>query len=71
MMLNSVDSSGNNVGVQVSGAAATVAIGNSTVSQNNTGVTAVGGGTLLSYKNNQINGNITTNGTPIAQVGLN
>ena len=59
-----------NTGVAVSGAAATVRIGNSTIYGNVTGVAAFGGGSLRSYKNNQINGNLT-DGTPIAAEGLN
>jgi hypothetical protein len=59
-----------NVGVAVSGAAATVRIGNSTIYGNVTGVAAFAGATLRSYKNNQINGNLT-DGTPIAAEGLN
>lgn len=59
-----------NTGVAVAGAAATVRIGNSTISNNVTGVIALSGGSLRSYKNNQINAN-TTDGTPIAAEGLN
>jgi hypothetical protein len=59
-----------NVGVAVSGAAATVRIGNSTIFGNVTGVAAFNGGSVRSYKNNQINGNLT-DGTPIAAEGLN
>jgi hypothetical protein len=56
-----------NVGVGVSGPAATIQLGNSTISGNVTGVLAVSGGSLRSYKNNQIKFNLT-NGTPIAAV---
>jgi hypothetical protein len=59
-----------NVGVAVSGAAATVRIGNSTIYGNVTGVAAFNGGSLRSYKNNQINGNLA-DGTPITAEGLN
>jgi hypothetical protein len=59
-----------NVGVAVSGGAATVRIGNSAVYGNVTGVLAINGGTLRSYKNNQINGNLT-DGTPVAAEGVN
>jgi hypothetical protein len=59
-----------NVGVAVSGAAATVRIGNSTIYGNVTGVATFAGGTLRSYKNNQINGNLA-DGTPITAEGLN
>jgi hypothetical protein len=51
------------VGVKVSGANAVVLIGSSTISLNGTGV-SVTGGTVQSFKNNQIAGN-TTDGTPI------
>jgi hypothetical protein len=56
-----------NVGVASSGAAATVRIGNSTVAHNLTGVAALGGSTIQSFKNNQIAGNLA-DGTPIAAV---
>jgi len=50
-------------GVKVNGAAAVVLIGNSTITGNGTGVSNTGG-TLQSFKNNQIAGNVT-DGTPI------
>jgi hypothetical protein len=56
-----------NAGIAVGGAGATVAIGNSSISGNVTGVLAVSGGNLRTYKNNQIKFNLT-NGTPIAAV---
>ena len=45
-------------------------IGNSVVTENSTGVATANGGTLQSYKNNQIDGN-AANGTPITAIGLN
>jgi hypothetical protein len=53
----------NNVGAAVAGAAATLRIAGSTITQNVTGV-ANFGGTLQSFKNNVIAGN-GTDGTPI------
>jgi hypothetical protein len=55
-----------NTGAAVAGAAATLRISNSTIVQNVTGV-ANFGGTLQSFKNNQIIAN-GTDGTPIAAV---
>jgi hypothetical protein len=54
-------------GTGVSAASATVFLGNSTIVGNTTGVT---GATVLSYKNNEINGN-GTDGTPLTQANLN
>ncbi len=55
-------------GVLVSGALATVRIGNSTITGNATGVGPQSGGVLQSYKNNAINGNTSSNGTPVTAV---
>ena len=55
------------IGIASSGAAATVRIGNSTITNNVTGVAALGGSTMQSFKNNQIAANIA-DGTPIAAV---
>jgi hypothetical protein len=59
----------NNVGsaVQSSGANSFVRIGNSTISANDTGVSTVGGGTVQSFKTNEIFGN-GADGTPLAAV---
>jgi hypothetical protein len=54
----------NAVGANANGAGATLLIGDSTVMGNVTGVSATGGGTLQSFKNNEIGGN-TADGTPI------
>jgi hypothetical protein len=51
-------------GVAVTGKNAIVLIGNSTVADNVTGVQASGGGTIQSFKENHIAGNLT-DGTPI------
>jgi hypothetical protein len=56
-----------NTGVASNGAAATVRIGSCTISNNVTGVAALGGSTFQSFKNNQIASN-TTDGTPITAV---
>ena len=57
----------NNVGVaiQSSGANSTVRISDSTIADNQTGVSAVSGGVVQSYKDNRIGGN-GTDGTPLA-----
>jgi hypothetical protein len=59
----------NNVGnaLQSSGANSHVFFGNYTIFGNDTGVSAVSGGTVQSFKNNQIFGN-GTDGTPLAAV---
>jgi hypothetical protein len=56
-----------NTGVASNGAAATVRIGSCTISNNVTGVAALGGSTFQSFKNNQIASN-TADGTPINAV---
>ena len=56
-----------NVGIAASGGAATIRIGNSTVAHNVTGVSALNGSTIESFKNNQIASNLN-DGTPIAAV---
>jgi hypothetical protein len=56
-------------GVNANGAQATVRIGNSTITNNVTGVSTTASGNLRTYKNNQINGNLS-DGTPIANVDL-
>jgi hypothetical protein len=58
-----------NTGVAVAGQAGTVRIGNSTISNNLTGVVALSGANLRSFKNNQIKGN-STDGTPITADSL-
>jgi hypothetical protein len=69
MQLDNVLSANNAThGVLVSGAAATVRIGNSTITGNATGAAAQSGGILQSYKNNAINGNTVSNGIPITEV---
>jgi len=70
VMLNGVDSSNNNVGVQANGTGANLFFGNSTITGNVTGALAQNNGSLGSYKTNQINGN-GTDGTPITGAGLN
>ena len=71
LMLDRATISNNaSTGVLASGAGTTIRINSSTITGNATGVSAVGGGVLRSYKNNAINGN-TSDGTPIAQENLN
>ena len=54
----------NGTGLQVSGAHAVAIIGGSTIVNNPTGVSAIDGGVIYSFKNNQIGGN-GTDGTPL------
>lgn len=68
MMLNRVRSIHNaEEGIRANGAGAVVTVGDSVVTGNATGVAPLTGGAILSYGNNQINGN-TVNGTvtPVA-----
>jgi hypothetical protein len=60
----------NATGLNVSGNAATIRVGNSVVTGNTQGILTAASGVILSYKNNMIDGN-STNGTPIPQVNLN
>lgn len=65
MMLNDVVSSNNSgEGVRVVGPNVGVRIGRSTVSYNGTGITATGGGNILSYGDNFIDGNTVDGFTP-------
>ena len=58
LMLDRANISNNvSTGVLASGAGTTIRIYSSTIAGNATGVSAVGGGVLRSYKNNAINGN--------------
>ncbi|MFS8084235.1 MAG: right-handed parallel beta-helix repeat-containing protein [Acidobacteriota bacterium] len=56
-----------NTGIASNGGLATVRIGSSTISNNVTGVAALGGSTMQSFKNNQFSAN-GTDGTPIPAV---
>lgn len=55
-------------GVIADGANTFIRIGGSTIAFNNVGVGTSASGTVLSYKNNQINGNFSNDGTPITAV---
>jgi hypothetical protein len=61
----------NNVGmaIQSSGANSLVRIGGSEVTNNQTGLSVAGGGQILSYQNNEINGN-GTDGAPTGVLNL-
>ena len=59
VMINRASLSAAGLGVRSDGPATTVRIGDSEIFGNVTGVAAVNGGTLLSYGNNQLNGNGT------------
>ena len=52
----------NNYGLVVNGALASLFVNNSTVTTNQVGVFQNGSGTLGTYKNNAVNGNVTTDG---------
>jgi hypothetical protein len=70
LMINRLTSSYNFIGVLANGQKTTVLLGNSVVTGNSNGALVTNGGTMESYKDNQINGN-TTDGTPITALGLN
>lgn len=56
-----------NIGLGANGAPATIRVGGSTIAHNATGVAALNGGTVQSFKNNQIASN-GADGTPITAV---
>jgi hypothetical protein len=58
------------VGVIADGASAFVRLNDASISANNLGITALNGGVLESFGNNQIRGNIAGNGTPNTFVPL-
>lgn len=57
----------NQTGIRVDGPGATVFVGDSTISGNDTGLLTTSGGIINSYKTNKVNGN-TIDGTPTATV---
>jgi hypothetical protein len=59
----------NGIAVQSNGANSLVRIGGSQITGNQTGLSAVGGGQILSYQNNEINGN-DTDGAPTGVLAL-
>lgn len=54
----------NNTGINSIGTKSSILIGSTTVTGNTTGLAFSGGGALLSYKNNNVNANLTTDGAP-------
>jgi hypothetical protein len=65
LMLNQVVSANNgSFGIRVDGAGATARFGNSAITGNATGTSAVNSGVLASYGNNQINGNTADGPNP-------
>jgi hypothetical protein len=62
LMLNQIRSSNNGTGVRADGA--TVRFGNSIITGNNVGTSAVNSAVLTSYSNNQINDNIADGSNP-------
>jgi len=70
MVINHADAVNNNgIGVQATGTSG-ILIGNSNVVGNGTGVSQTSGGSISSYKNNNINAN-GADGTPLGQTNLN
>jgi hypothetical protein len=67
MVTDSFMTSNAGAGATVAGGSATLRLGDNHISSNALGVSASGGGTLQSFKNNQIAGN-ATDGTPITAV---
>lgn len=65
---NTVSSRNGQVGVY-SGALATVRISNVASIQNNVGLQSVGGGAIISFGNNRVNGNVGGNGAPTSTPG--
>lgn len=65
---NTVSSRNGQVGVY-SGALATVRISNVASIQNNVGLQSVGGGAIISFGNNRVNGNVGGNGAPTTTPG--
>jgi hypothetical protein len=64
IMLNQVTMSYNlSAGVVANGSATTIRMGSSVVTGNITGVATANSGTLSSYNNNQVNGNLSADGT--------
>jgi len=59
---SSVDNAGN--GILANGPRATILIDDNTISRNGAGISAVNGGQILSYGNNQNNNNVGPEGTP-------
>ena len=69
-MIENTTVTGNNFGLVAGGTGGGMLIGQSSIVLNNTGLFTNGGGVLLSYKNNNLNGNSTADGTftgPVAQ----
>jgi hypothetical protein len=60
----------NGLGIQGNGPGVGILIGNSTITENGTGVSAINGAAIGSYKNNSINAN-GIDGTPLTAVPLN
>jgi hypothetical protein len=59
-------------GLLASGANAQIVIGGSTVADNGVGISSAGGGRIYTYVTNNINANLSGDGTPIAnQLGAN
>jgi hypothetical protein len=56
----------NSNGISVSGTQAGVLLANSTVTSNVNGLVSATGGQIISYKTNNLNGNITSDGAPTA-----
>jgi hypothetical protein len=70
VFLDHVISEFNITGILASGSGATIVVGNSVVQGNGSGVVQATGGSVSSFKTNEINGN-GVDGTPLPVIGLN
>jgi hypothetical protein len=69
LSVQSTTVSGNNFGLAASGANSGMLVTQSSIMLNNTGLFTTNGGVLLTYKDNKVNGNITTDGAFTGPVG--
>jgi hypothetical protein len=69
LAINNTTVAGNNFGLVATGANAGMLVDSSSVMLNNTGLFTARGGVLFSYKNNNVNGNTTTDGVFTGIVG--
>lgn len=67
-LVNELTAAVNGTGIGVNGGK--LFLGNSVITKNGVGV-AITGGTVLSYKTNMIDGNVTSDGTPLTGIPLN
>jgi hypothetical protein len=70
VILDRVLATFDSTGISATGTGANIVMGNSVIVANGVGVSQSGGGTVSSYKTNEINSN-GTDGTPLPVIGLN